>query len=106
MARRNAAEAGVDDRVTSTSPAAASMQEARTTRRSRSSASTTWPQPVEVLEAIRWAVEADGAMVMDEAVADDFTAPGDDLERIMYGFSLLVCLPTACRRSRRPAPAR
>jgi hypothetical protein len=51
-------------------------------------------QPVGVLAAMRSAVKADGlVMVMDEAVAHDFTAPGDDLERIMYGFSLLVCLP-------------
>ena len=52
------------------------------------------PQPVEVLAATRRALVADGFMVvMDEAVADSFTAPGDDLERLMYGFSLLVCLP-------------
>jgi hypothetical protein len=30
---------------------------------------------------------------MDEAVADAFAPNGDDLERIMYGFSLFVCLP-------------
>ena len=30
---------------------------------------------------------------MDEAVADAFAPDGDDLERIMYGFSLFVCLP-------------
>jgi hypothetical protein len=30
---------------------------------------------------------------MDEAVAESFTPDGDDLERIMYGFSLFVCLP-------------
>jgi hypothetical protein len=30
---------------------------------------------------------------MDEAVADDFAPDGDDVERIMYGFSLFVCLP-------------
>jgi len=32
-------------------------------------------------------------IVMDEAVQESFTAPGDDLERLMYGYSLLVCLP-------------
>ena len=32
-------------------------------------------------------------MVMDENVGHEFTAPGDDLERLMYGFSTLVCLP-------------
>ncbi len=30
---------------------------------------------------------------MDEAVAESFAAPGDEVERLMYGFSLLVCLP-------------
>ena len=43
---------------------------------------------------MRSAVKPSGAVVvMDEAVAAEFTAPGDDLERIMYGFSLFVCLP-------------
>ena len=52
------------------------------------------PQPVEVLEAMRLAVRGDGpVIVMDEAVAETFTAPGDDLERIMYAYSLFVCLP-------------
>ena len=32
-------------------------------------------------------------VVMDEAVADSFAPDGDELERIMYGFSLFVCLP-------------
>jgi hypothetical protein len=30
---------------------------------------------------------------MDEAVGEKFTAPGDIMERLMYGFSLSVCLP-------------
>ena len=52
------------------------------------------PRPVEVLAAMRRAVRPDGLVViMDEAVADEFTAPGDELERLMYGFSLLICLP-------------
>jgi hypothetical protein len=33
------------------------------------------------------------AVVMDEAVADEFTGEGDDVEKLMYGFSLLICLP-------------
>ena len=32
---------------------------------------------------------------MDERVAEAFTAPGDPVERLMYGSSLLFCLPTA-----------
>jgi SAM-dependent methyltransferase len=51
-------------------------------------------RPVEVLAAVRAALRPDGVLVvMDEAVAEEFTAPGDDLERLMYGFSLLICLP-------------
>lgn len=32
-------------------------------------------------------------LVADERVADRFTAPGDDLERLNYGFSVVHCLP-------------
>jgi predicted O-methyltransferase YrrM len=52
------------------------------------------PRPVEVLAAMRRAVRPGGhVVIMDEAVAEEFRAPGDDTERLMYGFSLLVCLP-------------
>ncbi|MFD4422417.1 class I SAM-dependent methyltransferase [Agromyces sp. NPDC058484] len=52
------------------------------------------PFPVDVLAAIRRAVKPDGEVViMDEAVASGFAPEGDDVERIMYGYSLLVCLP-------------
>lgn len=52
------------------------------------------PRPVDVLGAVRRALTTDGFLVvMDEAVADAFAPDGDEMERIMYGFSLLVCLP-------------
>jgi 2-polyprenyl-3-methyl-5-hydroxy-6-metoxy-1,4-benzoquinol methylase len=52
------------------------------------------PYPVDFLRAARRMVRPDGrVVVMDEAVADEFTAPGDDVERLMYGFSLFICLP-------------
>ncbi len=52
------------------------------------------PRPVEVLAAIHEAVRSDGLVViMDEAVADDFNAPGDQVEQLMYGYSTLICLP-------------
>jgi SAM-dependent methyltransferase len=52
------------------------------------------PRPVDVLTTARRALADEGTVVvMDEAVAERFTAPGDELERLMYGFSLLVCLP-------------
>jgi SAM-dependent methyltransferase len=51
-------------------------------------------KPVEALAAIRGLL-ADGgvALVADERVADEFTAPGDEVERVMYGWSILHCLP-------------
>jgi SAM-dependent methyltransferase len=52
------------------------------------------PRPVEVLAAIHDAVRSDGlVIIMDEAVADDFVTPGDQLEQVMYGYSTLICLP-------------
>ena len=53
-------------------------------------------KPVEVLAAARAALAADGVLlVADEAVAPAFTAPGDELERMMYGWSITHCLPAA-----------
>ena len=53
-------------------------------------------RPVEVLSGARAALAADGAvLVADEAVAPAFTAPGDELERMMYGWSITHCLPAA-----------
>jgi SAM-dependent methyltransferase len=53
-------------------------------------------QPVAALEAMRRLAGGDGAvLVVDERVADSFTAPGDEVERMMYGWSILHCLPTA-----------
>jgi len=52
------------------------------------------PRPTAVLEAVRRAMKPDGVVVvMDEAVAEEFHAPADDVDRIMYGYSLFVCLP-------------
>jgi SAM-dependent methyltransferase len=52
------------------------------------------PRPVEVLSAVRRTLAQGGSLiVMDEAVADAFAPDGDELERMMYGFSLFVCLP-------------
>jgi SAM-dependent methyltransferase len=50
--------------------------------------------PVAALSAMRRLVGGGGpVLVVDEKVADRFTAPGDDVERYMYGFSILHCLP-------------
>ena len=51
-------------------------------------------KPVQALRAMHGLL-ADGgvALVADEKVADEFTAPGDEIERVMYGWSILHCLP-------------
>ncbi len=60
--------------------------------------------PVGVLAAIRAALAPGGVVVVaDEAVAEEFTAPGDGLERMMYGWSVSHCLPAA--RAESPSAA-
>lgn len=50
--------------------------------------------PVAVLGACRGLLADGGSVVIgDERVADSFSAPGDDIERFYYGFSVLHCLP-------------
>jgi 2-polyprenyl-3-methyl-5-hydroxy-6-metoxy-1,4-benzoquinol methylase len=50
--------------------------------------------PVGVLQSLRRLVDDGGAvLVVDEKVAETFQTPGDDVERYMYGFSILHCLP-------------
>lgn len=52
--------------------------------------------PVGALAAARAALAPGGSLfLMDERVADDFTAPGDPVERVMYGWSVLHCLPSS-----------
>ena len=52
-------------------------------------------QPVEALAGAKAALAPGGSiLVVDEKVADVFTAPGDEVERVMYGWSVLHCLPT------------
>ena len=51
-------------------------------------------RPVDVLRACRQLLAPRGSvLVVDERVADAFVAPGDPVERLMYGFSVLCCLP-------------
>jgi 2-polyprenyl-3-methyl-5-hydroxy-6-metoxy-1,4-benzoquinol methylase len=51
-------------------------------------------RPVEALRTMRSLVGEDGAvLVVDERVGETFAAPGDEIERLMYGWSILHCLP-------------
>jgi 2-polyprenyl-3-methyl-5-hydroxy-6-metoxy-1,4-benzoquinol methylase len=53
-------------------------------------------RPVAVLESVRGLLAPGGTvLVVDERVAESFSAPGDDVERLMYGYSVLFCLPNA-----------
>lgn len=50
--------------------------------------------PVRALRAARgMLVDGGSVLIGDERVAEQFTAPGDELERLNYGFSVLHCLP-------------
>ena len=52
------------------------------------------PDPVSVLATMRTIAGSDGrVVVMDEAVGEAFGERTDEIERLMYGFSLFVCLP-------------
>ncbi len=94
-ARENANRSGFDDRV---------MFEVHDAGASGSAASYhlvtafetihDMSDPVAALTAMRGLVAPGGAvLVADERVAEAFTAPGDELERFMYGWSVLHCLP-------------
>jgi len=51
-------------------------------------------RPIEVLHAAReMLVDGGSLLVMDERVAESFTAPAGDIERLMYAASLFICLP-------------
>ncbi|HLF99600.1 MAG TPA: methyltransferase domain-containing protein [Acidimicrobiia bacterium] len=94
-ARKNAAEAGVTDRVNfevrdASDPKLAGRYDVAFIFEALHDMS----QPVNVLAAVRGLVGEGGTViVMDEKVQDEFTAPGDEIERFMYGASVLHCLP-------------
>lgn len=53
-------------------------------------------RPVEVLRALRRALRPEGTLLIaDEKVAEHFHAPADDIERLMYGWSISHCLPVS-----------
>ena len=92
-ARGNAREAGVDDRVRFRTVDAAAVTAETYDAVFAFECIHDLPDPVGVLAAMRRLAGADGAVVvMDERVAETFTAPGDDVERLMYGYSLMCCL--------------
>jgi SAM-dependent methyltransferase len=103
-ARRNAEEAGVADRVRFEVADVGALTDtaARYALVAAFECVHDLPDPAAVLAAMRRMVRPDGTvLVVDERVAERFTAPGDDVERLMYGYSLTCCLPDG--RSTRPS---
>ncbi|MGY1828857.1 class I SAM-dependent methyltransferase [Geodermatophilus sp. SYSU D01180] len=102
-ARRNAAEAGVADRVRFEVTDAATVSGTYDVVTAFECVHDL-PDPVAVLAAMRRLAGDGGAvLVVDERVAEEFTAPGDEVERLMYGYSLVCCLPDGL--STRPSAA-
>jgi 2-polyprenyl-3-methyl-5-hydroxy-6-metoxy-1,4-benzoquinol methylase len=92
-ARANAAEAGVADRVRFHTDDAANA-DGRYDVVAAFECIHDMPDPVTVLAAMRRLAHPDGVvLVMDENVAEAFTVPGDDVEQLMYGWSITCCLP-------------
>lgn len=100
-ARRHAAEAGVADRVRFTIGDIAALNGDRSYGLAcLFEALHDIGDPVGALRSVR-AVLTEGAplLVGDERVAAAFTAPGDEVERFMYAWSVLHCLPATLAES-------
>jgi len=101
LARRNVASAGLADRVH-----VYHLDITRVADRGPYDLVTAFeclhdlPHPVAALAAMRrLAGQAGTVLIADMKAADRFTAPGGDLERLLYGFSLLICLPDSMTTS-------
>ncbi|HEY7131680.1 MAG TPA: class I SAM-dependent methyltransferase [Candidatus Limnocylindrales bacterium] len=97
LANANAREAGVADRVSfavrdAADPAAAGRYDLAVVVEAIHDLS----HPVAVLSAIRSMLAPGGvALIFDEKAEEAFTAPGSELERLYYGYSVFTCLPAA-----------
>ncbi len=94
-ARENALKTGVENQVTfEVRDAGASGKAASYDLVTAFETIHDMSDPVAALRAMHALVAPGGAvLVADERVAEAFTAPGDELERFMYGWSVLHCLP-------------
>lgn len=95
LAKRHAAEAGVQDRVGFLLADAASSEGAgRYDLVTIFEAVHDMSNPVEVLDTARTLLAPGGAvLVAEERVAEAFTAPGDSTETMYYAYSVICCLP-------------
>ena len=90
----HAAEAGVSDRVHFLfADAADATGEGRYDLVTIFEAVHDMARPAEVLATARRLLGPGGALLIaDERVAERFTAPGDEAERMFYGYSVVACL--------------
>ncbi|MEA2675526.1 MAG: hypothetical protein QOI92_2718 [Chloroflexota bacterium] len=96
LARENAANAGVADRVTFRARDIGEAAAAEYDVVVVIEAIHDMTQPAAVLASIRRLLRPGGvALIADERTEDVFTAPGSETERLYYGFSLFTCLPAA-----------
>jgi 2-polyprenyl-3-methyl-5-hydroxy-6-metoxy-1,4-benzoquinol methylase len=96
LARQNARDAGVSDRVTFQVLDVAEAQADAYDLAVVIEAIHDMTQPVGVLASIRRMLRPDGVtLIADEKTEDAFTAPASETERFFYGFSILTCLPAA-----------
>jgi len=96
-ANGHAAGRGLDGRVTFSAVDAARLHESRAGAFDVVMAYECvhdMPDPVGVLAAMRAIARDDGyVLVMDERTAESFAAPADPVERLLYGYSIVCCLP-------------
>ncbi|MGH3385285.1 MAG: class I SAM-dependent methyltransferase [Nocardioidaceae bacterium] len=99
-ARRNIAAAGLADRVVVDVADAAEAVDGAYDLACIFEALHDMADPVGALRSLRGAL-APGApvFVVDERVADEFTAPADEIERMQYIYSVLHCLPATMAES-------
>lgn len=99
-AKRNADEAGLSDRVTFVLGDGSEIVGSGYELACVFEALHDMGDPVGALRSIRSALRPGGVLLLaDERVADTFTAPGDETERFMYGWSVLHCLPATMAES-------
>lgn len=103
-ARGHAREAGLEQRVEFRHGDAAALDDGPFDAAIIIEAIHDMANPVPVLRAVRESLVEEGSLiVVDERVAETFAAPGDEIERFMYGWSITTCLPDG--RSRQPSVA-
>lgn len=96
-ARRSAAREGLDDRVTfEVTDAAGDGWSGRYDLVTIFEGLHDMSRPVDALRAARAMLNKEGHVIIaDELTEEEFTAPAPELERYLYGWSVLSCLPGA-----------